>query len=209
MSNNIRRPLIRGFIVLIPFILFGCSAIVKTMYGIKDPKIETKESLFKFLSKKKLDTTNVYCVSFEDFKPTLSLTNNKIPDVLIFNKQGEYIPYGDEWACNASAFNFIEELNLDTIYTKTDLVVLDTLLSRFKTFDGKQISENEISKIKNADFVCIVLWAKFTGKLNKTKVKEWEEQAKRNKNVKINFIKLDMDFQEWWGLDESDINVNK
>lgn len=206
---NIKRPFIRGFIVLIPLILFGCSVVVKTMYGIKDPKIETKESLFKFLSKKKLDTNNVYCVSFEDFKPTLSLTNNKIPDVLIFNKQGKYIPYGDEWACNASAFNFIEELNLDTIYKKTDLIILDTLLSKFRTFDGEHITEKETNKIKNADFVCIVLWAKFTGKLNKTKVKEWEEQARNNKNAKINFIKLDMDFQEWWGLDESDINANK
>lgn len=51
-----------------------------------DPKIENKESLVKFLNKKELDTSNIYCVSFEEFKPTLELSKNKIPDVLIFNK---------------------------------------------------------------------------------------------------------------------------
>lgn len=208
-GNNLKKGK-RHFLPYVIFFLFlliiqSCTLVVRTLYGVTDPKIENKESLVKFLNKKELDTSNIYCVSFEEFKPTLELSKNKIPDVLIFNKNGEYIPYGEEWACNASAFNFIKELNNDTLFQTNDLITLDSLLTKFRDFDGNKLNSQDILEIKNADFICVAIWAKFTGKLNKTKVKEWEKQARENNNTKIKFIKLNVDLQEWWGISEDDL----
>ena len=70
---------------------------------------------------------------------------------------------------------------------------------------GNKLNSQDILEIKNADFICVAIWAKFTGKLNKTKVKEWEKQARENNNTKIKFIKLNVDLQEWWGISEDDL----
>jgi len=179
-------------------VLVGCNAIGRVMYGVKKPKVESKESILSFLEKKKLSTENVFCVDMADFKPTLLLTKNKIPDVLIFNKKGEYLPYGEEWACNASAFDFIENLNDTTVYKTTDLTTLDNLLGKFKDLGGLELTTETLSKLKSNNFVVVAFWTKWSGKLNKTKVKEWETQAKNNTKTSITFVKLNLDMQDWW-----------
>lgn len=85
------------------------------------------------------------------------------------------------------------------------MITLDSLLTKFRDFDGNKLNSQDILEIKNADFICVAIWAKFTGKLNKTKVKEWEKQARENNNTKIKFIKLNVDLQEWWGISEDDL----
>lgn len=178
--------------------LVGCNAIGKVLYGVKKPKVESKESIISFLEKKKLSTENVFCVDMADFKPTLLLTKNKIPDVLIFNKKGEYLPYGEEWACNASAFDFIEKLNDTTVYKTTDLTTLDNLLGKFHHLGGSELTSETLSNIKSSNFVVVAFWTKWSGKLNKTKIREWETQAKNNTKTKITFVKLNLDMQDWW-----------
>lgn len=90
------------------------------VYGIKKPKIENEQTLTKYMVKKNINQDNVYTVGFDNYESTLKSINNTIPEVLIFNKKGQFIPYGDEWACNASVFNFIEQLNDTTEYKTTD-----------------------------------------------------------------------------------------
>lgn len=77
-GNNLKKGK-RHFLPYVIFFLFlliiqSCTLVVRTLYGVTDPKIENKESLVKFLNKKELDTSNIYCVSFEEFKPTLELS---------------------------------------------------------------------------------------------------------------------------------------
>lgn len=179
-------------------VLVGCNAIGRVMYGVKKPKVESKESILSFLEKKKLSTENVFCVDMADFKPTLLLTKNKIPDVLIFNKKGEYLPYGEEWACNASAFDFIENLSDTTVYKTTDLTTLDNLLGKFKHLGGSELALETLASLKSNNFVVVAFWTKWSGKLNKTKVREWETQAKNNTKTSITFVKLNLDMQDWW-----------
>jgi len=186
--------------IILAFFLTGCSLVVKTLYGVKKPKVETETSLLAYLEKKELSTEHIFSVPMESFKAVLSLTNNKIPDVLIFNKNGEYMPYGDEWACNANAFTFIQNLNATTTYKTTDLTILDSLLQELRNLDGTSLSLETIDLIKDGDFVAVALWAKWTGKLNKTKVREWEQQARENNNSKIVFVKLNVDLQPWWPM---------
>jgi len=187
--------------IALSFLLSGCSMIIgKVFYGVQKPKVETETSLLSYLQKKKLSTDHVFCVPIEAFKETFSLGKGQIPEVFIFNKKGEYIPYGDEWACNANAFDFIANLNDTTNYTTSDLIHRDSLFANFRNLDSTKLSSETLATIKERNFVVVTFWAKYIGKLNKTKIREWEKQAKENTNTKITFVKLNLDIQEWWNI---------
>lgn len=185
--------------ILLGLFLSSCSPIMKMLYGIKDPKVENEASLSKYMKKKDIYSDNVYTLDFESYQKALKLINNKLPEVMIFDTQGNYIPYGDEWACNAGAFNFIEELNDTTDYSISNKTSIEELSSKLRNLKGekvKVVNENE-------NFYVFIFWAKFTGKLNKDHVKVWEEQANQN-NSNIQIIKVNMDFQEHWGEEVTD-----
>lgn len=201
-SFNLRVVALCATTFFVLSILIGCNTIGKVFYGVKKPKVESKGSIISFLEKKKLSTENIFCVDMADFKPTLLLTKNKIPDVLVFNKKGEYLPYGEEWACNASAFDFIENLSDTTVYRTTDLITLDSLLVKFRHLGGAELSPETLSQIKQSNFVVVAVWTKWSGKLNKTKIREWETQVKNNTKTSITFIKLNMDMQDWWEMNK-------
>ena len=52
------------------------------------------------------------------------------------------------------------------------------------------------------DFYVIMYWAKWTGRLNKTKIKDWiEDIDNANKNgFKIKIIPINTDIQDFWGV---------
>ncbi len=99
--------------------------IAKKAYGVTKPKVENAKSLKLFLTKKEIDVTNVYTVDFENYKPSLNLINGQIPEVLIFDRDGVFIPYGNEQACNAHAFSFVENLDSSIKYATNDSIQLD------------------------------------------------------------------------------------
>ncbi|MCC6726826.1 MAG: hypothetical protein IT258_20150 [Saprospiraceae bacterium] len=176
--------------------LVGCTPVLKMLYGIKPPKIENKETLTEYMVKLKMEQQNVYALTFDEFKPSLKHIKNSVPDVLIFNSQGEYIPYGDEYACNAHAFDFIEKLNRNSVYTTSDKLDMATISKGLCNLDGGMVEE-PISK--NIDFYVFIYWAKWAGKLNKDHVLVWEKQAIENRNANIKVITVNVDSQAFWG----------
>lgn len=177
-------------------IFVGCSPVAKMLYGIKKPKVENKKTLTEYMMKLKMQQQNVYALSFEEFKPSLKRIKNSIPEVLIFNSQGKYIPYGDEYACNAHAFDFIEKLNRNSVYTISDNLNMATISKGLCNLDGVQVVE-PISE--NTDFYVFIYWAKWAGKLNKDHVVVWEKQALENQHANIKLITVNVDSQVFWG----------
>ncbi|WP_191858636.1 hypothetical protein [Hanstruepera ponticola] len=169
---------------------------MKTAYGIKDPAVENEDSIKKYLDKIELSTDNVYAYNYNSFLKKMLAKTNSIPDVYIFNNKGEYIPYGDEYACNASAFDFIEQLNKKETYKTSDTYKLEDMLDGMMHLDGTNAT---IDMSKNHDFYIFLSWAIYSGRLNKDHVKIWEDQAHNNKNADIKLIKLNFDIQESWG----------
>ena len=180
------------------FGLLGCQPIIKLFYGVKNPKVENEQTLTKYMSKKDINKDNVYTVNFDNYQRQLKSIDFKIPEVLIFNKKGQFIPYGEEYACNASAFNFIENLNKDSIYHSTNKTTLDSTLIGLCDLKGKP---KTINTSDSTDYFVFIYWTRWAGKLNKDHVKVWEQQASNNDKVNIKVIKINMDFQEYWGED--------
>ena len=182
----------------------SCTPIAKSLYGITDPKIETQESLKKYMNSINLNSNNIlYVKNFDLYKTALLEFNKKVPDAVLFDSDGNRITYKKEIeSCNAGLFATIPEFNRE---------------SKLKSENGKNLIEckdifidsnnNKLEKLPKADFYLFINWAKFTGRLNKDHVKIWEELAENNKNVNILIYKVNMDIQEGWNIPKEKMKV--
>lgn len=176
--------------------LSSCSGIMKAAYGIKKPKVENAQSIQRALGKFELNETNNYTYDFDGFKRNVTILKNGIPEVMIFSKTGRFIPYGDEYACNAAAFKIIETLNPNNAYDVNPELTLSKMLNGLTDLSGNPIRK---SMHEDTDFTVLLFWTVYSGRLNKDHVKVWEDQALTNKQADIRVLKINMDFQEHWG----------
>lgn len=173
-------------------LLGSCQIIVKTIYGIKKPRIETKASIQRKAHHFGLDTSNLVSVIADKY---LSVIAGKgIPDAAIYDAQGKYIEYRQtDTSCNAGLFDFIPNLRKEVNYVQPDSLSLPEMLTRFRDLDG-----NQLKPLETADFYILIYWNVWTGKLNKNHVKVWEQLARKNSNCHIHVLKVNVDVQSYW-----------
>ena len=195
MSNS-KTKLKTTLLLTTSFLLLqSCSTIMKKMYGIKNPEIENEQTIKKQALKYDLDTSNIVTVYSQSTVSAISAYG--IPNAAIYDGNGKYIEYRqNDTACNAGLFQFIPDLKLTNSYNKPDSLDLKGELAKYRDMKG-----NALSEVGKADFYVLIYWAVWTGKLNKDHVKIWEDLAKNNKNCKIEIIKVNLDFQEYWNLE--------
>lgn len=192
MKNSKMKPLL--LLVLSFLMLQSCKTIMMKMYGIKNPGIENEQTIKKSALKYDLDTTNI--VTTADQKVASDFSAYGIPNAAIYDRNGKYIEYRQtDTSCNAGLFQFIPDLNPANSYSMPDSTDLKGELAKFRDFKGKALGE-----VEKADFYVLIYCAVWTGKLNKDHVKIWEDLAKNNKNCKVKVIKVNLDFQEHWGV---------
>lgn len=211
---------------LLIFLTNSCGPIIKLAYGVTNPKIESEASLTKYMKNKKIPAENVYTIGFDEYEATLAQANGSVPEVLIFDKAGNLIPYtANSDQCTAGAFRFIEELKAEELTAKSDSsIFVDGTLTGLHDIGISNVAETQLNPNKQAsleeakkhlrnlkgnlvevelednyDYYIFIYWAKFTGKLNKDHVLVWEKQALENKNAKIKVMKVNMDIQSYWG----------
>lgn len=183
-----------SFVVL----LTGCQAVMKKMYGIKNPDIENESSILKKAKKYDLRTDNIVTVNVDDFPATLG--GQGIPDCSIYDKNGRYIEYRQaDTSCNAGLFGFIPALNLGTIYNQPDTVTLQEEFKKYRDLKG-----NAVVMPGDADFYVLIYWTVWSGKLNEDHVKVWEDLAAQNQKAKVKVVKVNLDLQEYWDKTKRD-----
>lgn len=183
----------------------SCKYLLIKSEGIRQPKIENYESLSKFLLSKGIDTSEILC-----FKDTLALNiyyrnDFKIPDALFFNREKKFVDYRTSVTdCNGMVSVFIG--NIDSINLKEPIEekILDSYLNNLvlEKTGQKFMLENQ-----RYDAYMVVYWAKYLGKVNKRKVYDWQELAKKaNQNgEKIRMILVSVDYQEFWGINKNQL----
>lgn len=178
------------------FLISACSMMMKKMYGIKNPEVESKESIMKYARSVGLDTAAIVTLDTSSFLPAFKRIQTSVPEAEIFSKSGDNLSYKNEsMDCNAGLFAFIPRLRTDTVYEKKDNFSLKEQLASLRDLNGKTISPPGMD---NADYYLFIYWTRWTGKLNKDHVKKWEELASSNKNVRIRVFEVNLDFQSWW-----------
>ncbi len=182
-------------LVLVTF-SFSCKQVLLKMYNIKDPQIETKTSLLKFLNSFDLE----YIPEIYTFKDTMSyystIINTAIPDAKFFNKNGDFVNYKKKPEdCNAKIDSFIIKIQDINSLPFDSQNTIDYYINNIVSIDNP--SEKPVLK-KNYDGYILIFWAKFTGKrLFKEKVVDWiNNYYKNNRNMKLFFINFD--FHDFW-----------
>ena len=190
-------------VLVTAFTFTGCNFILKKMYGIKNPDVESEKTILKFARKKQLHNDNIVTVNSNDYLAVIK--GQSIPEAIVFDSNGQFIEYKQtDTSCNAGLFKFIPELNKNTKYNQPEHVNLQTELSKFRDLKGSKLEPGSA-----ADFYVLIYWAVWTGKLNKDHVKVWEDLAYANKNAIIKVIKVNLDMQEYWEKTERDAIIKQ
>jgi len=185
-------------LISILFVIFqSCTTIAKKVYGIKNPKIETVESVEKYLSSINVSSeNNIFCKDILSYKTVLDLFGKSLPEEILFNSDGKMLNYKkNNQDCNAGLFETIPGLS-----KSSNLQILEG--NDIQTFTTYLVDRNSLkfSNLPKADFFLFINWAKYMGKLNKDHVKVWEELANKNLNTKIIVYKINLDIMESWNV---------
>ncbi|MCK4679010.1 MAG: hypothetical protein KAT48_12820 [Bacteroidales bacterium] len=201
-DNTMRKYLTYIFLTTLLVVLSSCTQIILKMQGGHLPRIENAETIESTLEKYNLSDSNNYiiCDSSSYFKILKEITS--LPEIMFFNDLGEKMEIRKQGTCTAGVGVLIDSIQ---DYTVPDTSIyspfhqIDSLLYHLRTLEGEVINK---STIKEADYFVVIFWAKFIGKLNRTKVKQWELALQAKKNLKIEVLKVNCDVQEMWGLNE-------
>lgn len=199
--KNMKKTLI--LICLVAF-LASCNSVTKTLYGVKNPKIESIASTQKYLVKKGIDTTNT--LVFKDLMSFAIASNTDllvIPDAMFFNSNGEFVPYKESAeSCNADVDSFLSDLkNIDNKETNSSLTI-SKMSSLLKHTNGKPL---EIDK--KQEIYVFITWSKYAGRVNKIKAFTWIDliEKARKEDLKVIYYLVNCDLQESWEMTDEQI----
>ncbi len=172
--------------------LSGCSPVIRVIYDIREPKIESKEGLLKYLEKKNIATDNV--VFFTDTtsrKSRYEMLRNKLIQIQVFDIQQVQIYYKDTLLdCNGPAYDYTNSICDDSVQKVNHNLKLHDITKNL-IFSNGELLEKHLKR--NMDYYVFIYWARSAGRLNKTAVRQWEENLNAQKNCKIQVVKVNLD----------------
>ena len=176
-------------------LLTGCTPVIKTLYGIKNPKLTTTEKTKEFLSKKNIEGKDIYFKNAKCFAKTAN-ASFQIPGAVFYNRNGQEVVFRNTAKeCTNDITLFLENITaINTLPTKEGLK-LNELLQYVVDSNGNSITIN-----KDADAIVFINWSTYMGKLNKT-VFEWTDIIQKmpnDSNAKVDYYLLSFDILEKW-----------
>jgi hypothetical protein len=188
-------------ILLFVAILESCAPIVKLSYGISKPKMESPQSLNRFLVKKRYPIDNQYLIV--DSSSYIRLMDDSVFHTLLFRTlvfTGDFrLIEIDTTHCQWSGGYAVERLKKDTVYPVNESISLFAITSFIRPlFDTSGYSD--IRK-GGYDFIVVNTWAKFIGRLNE-RIFLSVESVKQRTDLNILVINLNLDMQESWHLEK-------
>ena len=177
----------------------GCKAVLKKMYGFKQPDYESYSAILKFQ-----EEVGFGGIPFSGLKPDVWFLNKRFSsvDVYVFNKDGKYIPYKDTLRpnCNGPAELFLTELRPGNDYHFSDEYTLDSYLN---LLEGAECQKLSYIKKPDTDFFIFMTYACFTGKrIIKEKSKIWLDSLRNNTKIRYQLCLVNMDLKSCWSEEQ-------
>ena len=100
-------------------LLTGCTPVLKTLYGIKNPKLTTTEKTKDFLNKKNIEGKDIYFKNAKYFAKAAN-ASFQIPGAVFYNKNGQEVVFRNTAKeCTNDITLFIENIStINTLPTK-------------------------------------------------------------------------------------------
>lgn len=196
------------FLWIVSVFLSSCKQIIFWKYGIHRPQAETTESLQDFLLKMNQPAEDVYI--FKDSASYLQCMNDplfhhNILNSMFFTREGILDQFKDSVLCQWSAGYYIKTLRSDTEYHINKNYRYQDILFNFRPFKDQKKSLKTDSIF---DFIALVTWGKFAGKLNERQFIA-DDFAAANYHARIRVVYLNCDALKSWNLDKKKILVFK
>ena len=162
--------------------------------NVSDPGFVTEAQTITFLDRRGFETYGTYYVC-RDSSSLIKViqTIKAIPETNFFNSQGEHLIYGDS-ICPGLAMNFAKTLKPENRSTIDSSYTLEDIMNLVKPVGGVIYNEDP-----RFDFSVIFYWATFVGRINNN-VFEIAEELKKNPQLKIRLLFVNVDFQDSWGM---------
>jgi hypothetical protein len=133
--------------------LSACTKIFMYSYGIRNPKVENKKSIIRYLNTNGLDTTSVY--AFKDTSALYSFMKSGIgePEIRFYDRNGYLMLYRDNKKCNGqndSLISFLDPKNIVKIDSSSNII---KYIDQLRTLDGQVINTNLFN---NKDYYLVV-----------------------------------------------------
>jgi hypothetical protein len=125
-----------------------------------------------------------------------------MPEIQFFDKNGYLMIYRDEKRCNDqndSLISFLDPKNIVKIDSSNNI---HDYINQLRTLEGNVVSGDEF---KNSDYYLIMYWAKWLGKVNSIKMRDWEKTISKKDNLKLKTIKVTTDYMDFWHVPKNEM----
>jgi hypothetical protein len=174
--------------------------IVKSIYGIKDPKLISDKQIVKTSKKFKVEQSANYSLDTSYFSFIMDLDTNKFKverknhiqplQALYFDSEGQLVKFYIN--CYAGGFpnlNWNYDGNLETFLPK-DQAPLDTIINfqKLAPFLKPVNRLSKVNELSNYDYYVVVFWTKCMKRHSKRLIKSIQENVSKAKSHKVKLI---------------------
>jgi hypothetical protein len=207
--------MIKSFHILLVICLLlatSCTSSILRIAGLRKPKVETKQSVIKFLKKLNEDTNDIYTLDttlFQElqkshFKPGMAAGFRPV-QIRVYDKQGEPVMHWASCEGSLSCLHIFDTVPPRVVNGLDTSLTLKEDLSCYYTLDGQQA---QIAVEKGYDYYFIIYFAKYFPKLSKESFEEVYGYKRKYPEIKCKIYKINVDIQEFWNVDlQFDLNA--
>jgi hypothetical protein len=183
----------------------SCKQLILKMAGFEKPKVENRKSVMEFLRKCHTDTNNVYCMdtnfinrlSHSSFKPGWKPGFRPI-QIKVFDKERTPIMKWTTCEGPLNQLHLFDSVPLKTMSELSSDLDLQSDLDQYFTLEGKPA---DIRVEQGYDYYFIVYYATWMKSLSKSTFTHVNKFISSHPELKILVYKIDVDCQEFWGVD--------
>ena len=192
----------RIILLFIFFALTSCKYLYLKKMGVTKPKIETVQTIEKYLKKQNINSENLMFAKNSESFDSLRKLHITIQDAYFFNKKGYFVPYKkDANECRGQLEPFIADLkNFDKKPIDTTLTI-SKLNNLIVDKNNNPLPLNQF----NNKIITVLPFAKYAGRINDKYTFDWIDvidKVKKENKLPIVVILLDLDILKSWNVDQ-------
>jgi hypothetical protein len=194
---------------------YSCKRTLLSLAGFREPKVETKQSVYKYLKDLGQDTSDVFALDTSllnhfkkvSYKPGTAKGFRPV-QIRVYGSDMKPVM---QWA---SCEGFLNNLKLFDSVPPKNIHSLDTInlqedLSRYFTLDGYP---GGIIAKPGWDFYILVYFAKYFPRLSRQSFKTINSYKASHPELKIKIYKINVDIQKLWNVDfeiETEVSIGR
>jgi len=172
--------------------------------GYKKPKIETNESIEKFLVDGGVTPDNIMHIDSTASHWYYRRSSVPMSGMEIYNSDGMLVRKLEEGECSGTMVKSLANYDIDQFKAQViNSQYLDTVLKPFEMPDGRKLTKNDF---KSTDFIVCIYYGKYEGKQYLNTIKFMSDEINKNpERDRLKVYYLNVDMHECWKIkDKSD-----